>query len=311
VSTEGLPLRERVRLGWLGARGATGALLTYPSPAQRTLLRDLRRALAAGELEVHYQPILEMRSGRAQGAEALVRWNHPQRGFLWPPDFLPQAELSDDLMGDVDMHVLDAALRRRSEWAGRGIAVRVAVNMSGACLDPSFPGQVAERLWAHDVQPGDLALELTERVVMANPDVATEVLNALHEVGVQLCLDDFGTGHSSLARLVSLPFDQIKIDKSFLLGDDQSVLRIVKAITDLCHALGRVVVVEGVETQASWDRLAALGCDLAQGYCVSPPRHPDEIEGLLAELSVPGTDEGRRPAPDSAASRGIVKKPAV
>ena len=85
----------------------------------------------------------------------------------------------------------------------------------------------------------------------------------------------------------------------------------MKAITDLCHALGRVVVVEGVETRASWDRLAALGCDLAQGYCVSPPRHPDEIEGLLAELSVPGTDEGRRPAPDSAASRGIVKKPAV
>ena len=185
----------------------------------------------AGELEVHYQPILEMRSGRAQGAEALVRWDHPQRGFLWPPDFLPQAELSDGLMGDVDMHVLDAALRRRSEWAGRGIEVRVAVNMSGGCLDPSFPGQVAEHLWAHDVQPGDLALELTERVVMANPDVATEVLNALHEVGVQLCLDDFGTGHSSLARLVSLPFDQIKIDKSFLLGDDQSVLRIVKAIT--------------------------------------------------------------------------------
>ncbi len=265
-------------------RGATEALLAYASPAQRSLLRDLRRALIAEELEIHYQPIVEMESGRAHGVEALLRWDHPQRGFLWPPDFLPQVELSD-LMGDVDEHVLAAALLQRRALADQGIEVIVAVNMSGACLDPSFPCTVERRLREAGVDPPNLGLELTERVVMTNPALAAEVATALSSMGVQLSLDDFGTGHSSLARLIGLPFDQIKIDKSFVLGTDEGVLRIVKAITDLSHDLGRSVVVEGVETRASWERVAALGCDFAQGHCVSPPLPAEEVGEVLERLA--------------------------
>ena len=253
-------------------------------------LRDLRAALGRRDLEAHYQPIVDLRTGRARTAEALVRWNHPDRGFLWPPDFLPQAELSD-VMGDIDMQVLEGALAQQRRWSAQGLELSVAVNMSGACLARSFPPEVERRLKASGVPASRLALELTEGVLMSNPVLATEVMERLSRMGVRLSIDDFGTGYSSLARLAALPFDEVKIDKSFVRDDDPASLRVVRAITDLSHDLGRSVVVEGIERETTRRQALDLGCDFAQGHGICPPLEPDALaERLLARA-------GSEPAP--------------
>jgi EAL domain-containing protein (putative c-di-GMP-specific phosphodiesterase class I) len=216
--------------------------------------------------------------------EALVRWNHPDRGLLWPPDFLPQAELGD-VMGDIDTQVLEGALGQQRRWSEEGLELAVAVNMSGACLTRWFPREVERQLRVSGVAPGNLMLELTEGALMANPVVATEVMGSLSRMGVKLSIDDFGTGYSSLARLAALPFDQVKIDKSFLRGDDQGTLRVVRAITNLSHDLGRSVVLEGVERETTWRQAIDLECDFAQGYGICPPLDPRTLAAPLARLA--------------------------
>jgi diguanylate cyclase (GGDEF)-like protein/PAS domain S-box-containing protein len=250
-------------------------------PDRLALLGELRSAIDNGELLLHYQPKVDMRDGSLVGVEALVRWQHPQRGFLPPMEFIPLAEQTG-LIYPLSHWVLEAALKQHQVWRSLGIDVPVAVNLSRRTLhDPQLPGTVAELLTRWDVAPGSLVLEITETSLMSDPLGAGENLTRLRALGVRVSIDDFGTGYSSLASLKNLPVDELKIDQSFVqaMSTDASCRAIVRAIIDLADALNLQVVAEGVEDRATWDVLAGLGCQVAQGYFVG---RPVAASGLLA-----------------------------
>ena len=260
-------------------RGGEGA----PAPTRLALVADLRRALDAGELENWYQPKLDLRTGKVVGAEALVRWRHPSLGVLPPAAFVELAEHTG-LMGPLTMQVLDEALRQRTEWLGRGMELAVAVNVSTrSLLDASFPEAVREALERMAAPAGALELEVTETSMMAEPAVAGAVLRRLQALGVRIAVDDFGTGYSSLAYLQDLAVGVLKIDKSFVLDMTHNTrdAAIVRSTIDLGRSLGLEVVAEGVETAEALAALTDLGCDLAQGYHLSPPAPPEAFERWL------------------------------
>ncbi|HEY8581425.1 MAG TPA: EAL domain-containing protein, partial [Capillimicrobium sp.] len=240
---------------------------------------DLRAALRDGDLRVYYQPIADARDGRLAGMEALVRWEHPQRGLVSPAAFIPVAEESG-LIVDVGRWVLGEATAQLARWRAAGVVgdgVGVTVNVSARQLaDDSLTADVAAALAASglDEQPGLVGLELTESMLMSAPDAASARLAELGRLGVRLLLDDFGTGASSLARLRRLPFDTLKIDRAFVSGlgqGDGEDDAVVAAIVALAGALGLDVVAEGVETAAQHERLRALGAGKLQGYLFSRP----------------------------------------
>jgi diguanylate cyclase (GGDEF)-like protein len=236
------------------------------------LLGSLRRGIDEGELELHYQPKVSLSSGSVTGVEALVRWRHPQRGLVFPDDFVPLAEHSG-LMHRLTAHVIDTALAQAAEWWSVGLQVPVAVNVSARDLHgPALAQTVASGLARHDLPASALRLELTERVLMAEPARVGETVAALQRLGVRLSLDDFGTGYSSLVLLQQMPVAEIKVDRSFVSrlasGGEGAIVR---SIIDLAHALGIEAVAEGVETEETWSRLEELGCDSAQGWYVSRP----------------------------------------
>jgi diguanylate cyclase (GGDEF)-like protein/PAS domain S-box-containing protein len=248
------------------------------------LLGQLRRALAAGELVVHYQPKADVRSERILGVEALVRWQHPEHGLLGPGEFIPMAETTG-LIRLLTAYVLDAALRQCRAWLEAGHELSVAVNLSARCLlDLTLPDQIAQLLEATAVPADHLVLEITESAIVTDPPRALEVLNRLHALGVQLGIDDFGTGYSSMAYLKSLPVDELKVDRSFVmhLRDSQNDAVIVRSTVDLGHNLGLRVVAEGVEDEATLRALATLGCDSVQGYFVARPMPADDVAAWLA-----------------------------
>jgi EAL domain-containing protein (putative c-di-GMP-specific phosphodiesterase class I) len=247
------------------------------------LKEDLQRAAERGELVVEVQPIVELDTGNVTAAEALVRWNHPERGLLGPDQFIPLAEHTG-LIGPLTVYVLDEALARCREWRDQGINLSVAVNLAMRnLLDINFPDRVAELLHKWRLSPTTLELEITENTIMADPFRAMSVLGRLNEMGVKLSIDDFGTGYSSLAYLKRLPVDAVKIDKSFVLGmgEDNNDGAIVRSTIDLARNLGLHVVAEGVETSDTWTELRDLGCDLAQGYLISRPIPADELTQWL------------------------------
>jgi diguanylate cyclase (GGDEF)-like protein len=253
------------------------------SPRRLRRLAELRRALDDDELVVHYQPKLDLQRGDVIGVEALVRWAHPHEGLLLPEDFVPMAEHTH-LITRVTATVLAQALEQSALWRAEGIALDVSVNLSARdLLDPAFPDRVSGLLTEHRVPAGSLELEVTERAVLADPDTAAEALERLGRLGVRITLDDFGSGYSSLGRLRDLPFDQLKIDRSFIAGiqSDDRDLQITRSAIDLGHSLDITVVAEGLESPADWHRLAALGCDAAQGYALSHPLPADELEAWL------------------------------
>ncbi len=255
------------------------------SPRRLALLGGLRRALERNELVLHYQPKADLGTGRILGAEALVRWQHPDHGLLGPGEFIPLAERTG-LIHPLTRWVLDTALRQASQWHRDGHQLSVAVNVSTRCLlDPSFPDQVAERLGAWQVPAGSLVLEVTESAVMADPARALDVLGRLHALGVRLAVDDFGTGYSSMAYLKALPVDELKVDRSFVgqMADSSSDAVIVRSTIDLGHNLGLRVVAEGVESQEAWQSLEALGCDTAQGYYLGRPMPAADLEHWLEQ----------------------------
>jgi diguanylate cyclase len=255
------------------------------SPRRLALLGGLRRALERDELVLHYQPKADLRSGLILGAEALVRWQHPEHGLLGPGEFIPLAERTG-LIHPLTRWVLDAALRQAAQWRRDGHQLSVAVNVSTRCLlDPGLPDQVAERLEAWQVPAGSLVLEVTESAVMADPARALDVLGRLHGLGVRLAVDDFGTGYSSMAYLKALPVDELKVDRSFVgqMAESSSDAVIVRSTIDLGHNLGLRVVAEGVESQETWRKLEALGCDTAQGYYLGRPMSPADLEHWLAQ----------------------------
>ena len=242
------------------------------SPNRLGLLGSLRKGIDDGELELHYQPKVSLSTGAVTGVEALVRWRHPQRGLVFPDDFIPLAE-SSGLMHRLTGYVVDTALAQAAQWWSVGLQVPVAVNVSARDLHGSALAQtVAAGLARHDLPASALRLELTERVLMAEPARVADTLAALERLGVQLSLDDFGTGYSSLVLLQQMPVGEIKVDRSFVSriasGGDGAIVR---SIIDLAHALGIEAVAEGVETEETWARLEDLGCDSAQGWYISRP----------------------------------------
>jgi EAL domain-containing protein (putative c-di-GMP-specific phosphodiesterase class I) len=249
-----------------------------------SLTSELPQAIEQGQLEVHFQAEAEARGRRIVGAEALVRWRHPERGLLPPAAFLALAEHSG-LARELTRSVMATALDRCRHWRAAGHDVHVAVNVSVVdLLDLQFPYEVAAALAAHDVPASALMIEVTESSVISDPVRIGDVLARLGELGVGISLDDFGTGYSSLMHLRKLPVCEIKIDRSFVsgMGSMGADLAIVRATILLAHQLGLRVVAEGVEDEATWKQLADLDCEIIQGYCLARPVPAAEFEAFLA-----------------------------
>jgi EAL domain-containing protein (putative c-di-GMP-specific phosphodiesterase class I) len=249
------------------------------SPSRLALKADLRQAIENDEFILHYQPKVDLNTGKIDSVEALVRWQHPQHGLIGPDQFIVLAE-QNGLIQSLGLQILGAALRQCHTWQETGLDLRVAVNFSTSSLqDQQLVGMISGMLKACEVTADQLEVEITESAIMSDPDRATDVLQRLHDMGVRISIDDFGTGHSSLAQLKRLPADQIKVDQSIVsdmaTNDEDSF--ITRSIIDLGHKLGMRVVAEGVENQETADILSALGCDLAQGSHLSSPMAPEEI----------------------------------
>jgi EAL domain-containing protein (putative c-di-GMP-specific phosphodiesterase class I) len=251
--------------------------------ASLTLVAELRRAISERELVLYYQPKAALESGEVTSVEALIRWMHPERGLVLPDSFIPLAQ-ETSLIGPLTLYVIEEALRQSRAWLEQGIELQVAVNLSTRnLLDRSFPTQVADLLRRWDVKPNALELEVTESSMLANPKRAQDVLRELSELGIRLSIDDFGTGYSSLSYLRELPVDEIKIDRSFVMGmaAEAGDAVIVRSTVDLGRNLGLEVVAEGVETIEHWECLRELGCNIAQGYYLSRPVPADELSDWL------------------------------
>ncbi len=248
------------------------------SPARLRLLAELARAIEGGELVLHYQPKCDL-SGSVLGVEALVRWQHPERGLLPPADFVPAAERTG-LIHPLTDFVLDTAVAQARAWCDAGRPVPVAVNVSTrTLLDPGFADRVLAVLSVHRTPPGLLGLEITETTIMEDPERALAVLTRLATAGVRLSIDDFGTGYSSLAYLKNLPVHELKIDRSFVAGmvRNERDRVIVDSTVALGHRLGLDVVAEGVEDEDTRTALEELGCQLAQGFLFSRPVPAEDL----------------------------------
>jgi EAL domain-containing protein (putative c-di-GMP-specific phosphodiesterase class I) len=241
-----------------------------------SLLSDVRRALATDEVIVHYQPKVDLDNRRVWGAEALVRWQHPEHGLLPPAAFVHVVEQTG-LIGPLTRHVLERSIWQCAAWRHDGQDLSVAVNLSVRnLLDRDLPSEIERMLSTSGLPPEALELEITESMIMSDPDRALATVTRLSALGVGLSVDDFGTGYSSLANLKRLPIDELKIDQSFVspMLKDESDLIIVRSTINLGHDLGLNVIAEGVEDAPTLERLALIGCDLAQGYHVSRPLPP-------------------------------------
>jgi diguanylate cyclase len=270
--------------------GREGVHVYVPDPQGGTgdrlrTMEELRTALESDELVVYLQPQIDLADGRVAGSEALVRWNHPTRGLLSPAQLLPAAEQAGLLRPLTDT-VLELALTAAARWWPRR-AVPVSVNLSAANVsDLDLPGKVAQALMRHGLPPEALTLELVEDTLMADPERGRAVLGELRRLGVRTSIDDYGTGYSSLAYLRHLPADELKLDRSLTadVGADSRAAAIVEHTVALAHALGLRLVAEGVEDDATGAVLAALGCDVAQGYAIARPM---PVEDFLSWLDQP------------------------
>ena len=243
------------------------------SPARLGLVAQLARAMDQRELVLHYQPKARFSTGAVEGVEALVRWEHPQRGLLFPDEFIPVTEHTQ-MIRPLTIYVLETALERVRAWSRMGLDLTVAVNLSTQILlDLGLPDEIERMLSRVGAPPEKLVVEITESAIVYDPRRAQTVLQRLHDMGLKIAIDDFGTGYSSLVSLKQLPVSAIKIDKSFVMGmeNDESDAALVKSTAQLGHNLGLEVVAEGVETPSAWKQLEGLGCDIAQGYYLSKP----------------------------------------
>lgn len=259
------------------------------------LQRDLRRAIETRTgLELHYQPKIDGRTGQVTGAEALLRWHHPDRGMVSPGVFVPIAERFG-LIGSLGQWVTDEACRQMRIWQDAGQGMRVAINLSVHQLRQSdLVERVQESLRRHGVVPDHLTFEITESAAMEDPQASLRLFERLAQVGVHLSIDDFGTGYSSLSYLSKLPASQLKIDRCFVQDVDRDVdaRAIVCAVIKLSHALGLTVVAEGVETQAQLDILRRLGCDELQGFLFARPMPARHLQTWLQGHDNPAHREG-------------------
>jgi diguanylate cyclase (GGDEF)-like protein len=247
-------------------------------------VEELRTALTSDQLVVYYQPKIDLDTSEVHSVEALVRWEHPTRGLLYPDAFLSLVEDSG-LMPALTHAVLALALDQVAGWRRHGQELTVAVNLSASCLvDDNLPDQVTAMLAARGVPPSGLQLEITEEFLMSDRDRARSILARLRDSGVQISVDDYGTGYSSLSYLLDLPIDELKLDRSFVfpMADDARAAALVASTIALAHSLNLRIVAEGVETSVVFSELRRLGCDQAQGYFMSRPVSAVELDHWLS-----------------------------
>jgi diguanylate cyclase (GGDEF)-like protein/PAS domain S-box-containing protein len=248
------------------------------SASRLALMGEMRQAIKGRQLALHYQPKVDLRKGTVFGVEALVRWNHPERGHLSPDQFVPLAEQTD-LMSSLARWVMEESMGQLEAWRKKGMELTLAVNLSAANLhEASLPEDISELLARHHIPASSLMVEITESAIMAAQ--ADKTVRRLSEMGVGVSIDDFGTGYSSLSYLKTLPVDEIKIDRSFVrdMAIDSDDAAIVQPTIDLGHNLHIKVVAEGVEDDATLKMLRMLGCDFAQGYFISPPLPAEKLQ---------------------------------
>jgi diguanylate cyclase len=289
--TDAATLLQRADVAMYQAKASGSGLAFYAQErdehtrARLELISELREAIGTSQLVLHYQPKLDVVTGRVRDVEALVRWQHPTRGLLGPGAFVPLAEQTG-VMQDLTMHVLETALMQYAEWRASGLDLEIAINVSATTLrDDDWGRAVAARLREVGVPAHRLRIEITENAIMTDTERSLTVVRAIAEAGIGLSLDDFGTGYSSLSLLKRLPVDELKIDRGFIaemLGDPADAA-IVQTAIDLGRRLGLRVVAEGIEDEGTLDQLMAWGVDTAQGYFVSRPLPPDELERWLAD----------------------------
>ncbi len=290
--TEARTLLQHADVAMYVAKRAQSGVALYESVLDQhtvrrlALMNDLRRSILDGGLFLYYQPKVSLADRRLWGVEALLRWSHPVHGFIPPDEFIPLAEQTG-MIDSLTEWVLLTALAQAKAWRDAGRPIPIAINLSARSLqDQQFPDLVARHLQRRDLPASDLTLEITEGSMMTDPRRAREVLVRLHDLGLRLAIDDFGTGYSSLGYLKELPVDEVKIDKSFVLGmgaGDRKDEAIVRSVVAMAHSLGLQVVAEGVETQETLARLADMGCDVAQGYYLSRPLPIEALERWLGE----------------------------
>jgi len=286
-------LLRRADIAMYQAKQGGGSVAPYDSARDASstdklaLLAELREALGVDDqLVLALQPAVDLATGAPTGVEALIRWRHPRRGRLNPADFVRAIEESE-LLGAFTRYVVDKALGIAADWARHGLDVPISINLSArSLLDPRLPAEVAESLRRHQVPPHRLVLEITETVVMSELEVIDEVLAALRQMGVQIAVDDFGTGFSSLTFLTRVSVDELKVDRSFVMkmAESPEAAAIVRTTVDLGRELGLRVVAEGVETADQRAALAELGCTAAQGYHFFRPMPSDKIVAVLRSL---------------------------
>jgi diguanylate cyclase (GGDEF)-like protein/PAS domain S-box-containing protein len=259
------------------------------SPDRLSMIGELRRAIEEGELVLHYQPKVDLKTGQLAGVEALVRWAHPLRGLMGPDKFIPIAEQAG-LIEPLSQWVLRAALAQAAAWQRIGLIVPVAVNLSMRNLqDQHLPDKIRELLHAARTPSNLLVLEITESTLMIDLPTTTGILERLRAMGIRIAIDDFGTWHSSLAYLKRLPVDEVKIDRSFVkdIATDATDRIIVRSTVDLAHSLGLRVVAEGVEDELTKELLAELGCDEVQGFHLGRPLRGHALTHWLCEQVLP------------------------
>ena len=249
---------------------------------------DLRRALERGEIELHYQPVISLADGRIAGLEALVRWQHPERGLLGPASFLAAAEDSQLILPIGHRSIKHACIAAAGwqELDPDGPPTRIAINVSARQLtDPTLPATLEAAIQASGIEPVTIELEMTETALLEESEAPEHCLSGLKALGVRLILDDFGTGFSSLGYLRRFPLDGIKLDRSFVedLAEPSADSAIVRAVVEMAGALGLEVVAEGVENAEQLEAVTNLGCHHAQGFHFSPPVAATEVPGLLQE----------------------------
>ena len=293
----GADLLQRADIAMYQAKRSGERLALYVAdldthtPWRLQLASDLRRGIDEGQLVVHYQPKADLRTGAIVAAEALVRWQHPEHGRIRPDEFIPVAE-QVGLITPLTWVVLDAALSDAARWDRDGLALSVAVNVSvRSLLEAGFVDRVLASVAASGLPATRLTLELTESSIMGDSRRTLEVLEQLAGAGVALSVDDFGTGYSSLSYLQRLPVSELKVDRSFVfsVASSPSDRAIVQSVVDLGHSLGLRVVAEGMENQLTWDHLVSMGCDLGQGYLLSPPLAAEDLERWLTARQAAAT----------------------
>ncbi len=257
------------------------------SPQRLALISELRQAIERRQLSLQYQPKVDLRTGRVIGTEALVRWQHPVHGMILPSRFIGLAE-QIGFIKPLTFWVLENALCQCRDWREAGLDLTIAVNLSaGSLQETNLDEQLAEVIRGCNADPRWLELEITESVVMSDPTRAMDILTRLHRMGLQLTIDDFGIGHSSLSYLKRLPVRGMKIDRSFVMEMARHDDVIVRSAIELAHNLGLQVVAEGVEHREIWNRLIVLGCDAAQGNYVSDPLESGKVAAWIAEWESP------------------------